>query len=136
MMNLSDHVVPGRHAGVRLVPGGGDVGVRPVEDDERLPSAVESPPLRVGAGEMAYQDTMLAALLEEQRKVGRDRDTITRGDERREAVLAHQLAQRGAVLYGESRRDIHRRGAPHHCPAGLLRPQRRALAASQSVPRQ
>ena len=55
-------VIPGRDDLLRGVPGRRYIGVRPLEDGQRLGAVAEPPPLRIGARHVADQGSHLTRL--------------------------------------------------------------------------
>ena len=65
-------VVPGRHGRTGFVPARRDIGVRPRKDRQHLAAAIEIGDLRIGARDMALQQQLAVAALDEERDLARD----------------------------------------------------------------
>ncbi len=102
---MDGEVVPGRHRIHGIVPGRRNVSVRTAEDRQH-PQRVPAP-LRVGPRHVAAQHQLAIVLIGQQREMAGERCRSACGDQRGEAVGAHEGEQLGAVALPEGGGDVH-----------------------------
>ena len=113
---LHHHVVPGRHdlAVFRLarVPGGRDIAVRPLEDDERIDVVARLLPERVRARDVGAQHagrSLVAGVEKERNAVGVDAAGAVLRHQQPERVDGDEVAQHLRTRFCEMSGKVHRR---------------------------
>ena len=101
-------VIPGRHGELFRVMGGRDVGVRSREDDERF-VAGEGLPVRIGLGEVAFNEAVRAFVFDDERQMrGGGRAVCSGTEEYGEGMRLHQFKQQRAVGDGVECGRVHK----------------------------
>ena len=107
-VGVNGDVVPGRHSAAFLVPGRGDVGVRPGEDDQHL--TLDALPLRVRPCHVTKKMALRPGVgIEQEGQMAGDQPKVAMRGQDGEAVPPHELVQLGRVGLGEGGWDVHAR---------------------------
>src|ERR1700694_3442646 len=107
-VGVNDGLVPGGYAQRSIVPGGRDVSVRPLKNDQRFLLACKCAPLRVGASHVRLEHPIYAASgVKEEGHMGRKRGVVSSRYQRAKAMLAYERLQRCHIIFSKMLRDIH-----------------------------